>query len=493
MRALEGSNRIRLGVMGIVVAVLLVGVGQSFNSIPMLFAQPTYYGQFNDLAGINRGDKVRIRGATVGTISSLRIDGNHVTVGFTLGKHTIGTQSRLAIRTDTILGTKVLEIEPRGSQPLTTNAVLPLGQSTSTYQIYDAFLDVTKAAAGWDVDAVKQSLNLLSATINHTSPHLSAALHGIAQFSDTLGKRDEQFKHLLADANKAAKIFGDRAADVNKLLVDAHHLLAAINERGQATTELLERVAALSTQVHGLITDNPNLHIALQQLRTVTDLLHKHNADLAELLSVVRNYAAGLSEALGSGPYFKALVVNLIPGQLLQPFIDAAFKRRGIDPEQFWRSTGLPAFQWPDPNGTRLPNGAPPPAPTPREGTPDHPGPAVSPGSPCSYTPPPDVPPRPADPLPCAHLDQGPFGPVPGAYPAPDVATSMPNPAGAPPSSGVPAGAAPGQPPPPLPGTPVPQPVPTAPPGARTEPIGPASYPTAAGGAPLAPLDTGGS
>ena len=141
--------------------VLVVGVGQSFASVPMLFAQPNYYGQFTDSGGLNPGDKVRIAGVDVGTVKSLEIDGDHVVMGFTLGGNQIGTESRLAIRTDTILGKKVLEVDPRGSKILRASGVLPVGQSTTPYQIYDAFFDVTKAAAGWDIDTVKQSLNVL--------------------------------------------------------------------------------------------------------------------------------------------------------------------------------------------------------------------------------------------------------------------------------------------------------------------------------------------
>ncbi len=81
------------------------------------------------------------------------------------------------------------------------------------------------------------------------------------------------------------------------------------------------------------------------------------------------------------------LLVNLLPPWLLQPFVDAAFKKRGIDPEEFWRNAGLPAWRFPDPNGTRFPNGAPAPGPEVLEGTPEHPGPAVVAGHPCSYTP----------------------------------------------------------------------------------------------------------
>jgi phospholipid/cholesterol/gamma-HCH transport system substrate-binding protein len=475
MRTLQPANRVRVGALAIAVVILVVGMGQSFGSLPMLFATASYYAQFSDSGGLSKGDKVRIVGMDVGTVQDVEIDGDHAVMKFSTGTHTIGTESRVAIRTDTLLGKKVLEIEPRGNQPMRPNGVLPLGQSTTPYQIYDAFFDVTKGAAGWNIDTVKQSLNVLSQTINQTYPHLSAALDGVAKFSDIIGKRDEQLKHLLAEARKVASVLGDRSKQINALLRNTQALLAAFNQRGKAIEALLVNVSAFSTQVQGLINDNPNLHHLLEQLRSVTDVLVAHKNDLVSVLNTLRNYTAALSEAVGSGPYFKVMIGNLLPYQILQPWVDAAFKKRGIDPENFWRSAGLPAFKFPDPNGTRFPNGAPPPAPPVLEGTPDHPGPAVAPGSPCSYAPPPDLLPRPGNPMPCAGVDQeqGPFGPN-GPYPVlPDVASSPPNPNGLPPTPGIPIAGRPGAPAPGLPGTPVPLP-PKAPPGARTEPLGPA-------------------
>ncbi len=472
MRSLEPSNRLRIGLMGILVMLLVLGVGQSFTSVPMLFAKPSYYGQFTDTGGINTGDKVRIAGFDVGKVEGLKIDGDHIVIKFSIGTNTIGTESRLAIRTDTLLGKKVLEIEARGNQVLRPGAALPLGQSTTPYQIYDAFFDVTKAASGWDIDTVKQSLHVLSQTIDQTYPNLSPALEGVAKFSDTIGKRDEEIKHLLAQANQVASILGDRSDQIDRLLVNAKTLLAAFNERGQAIDALLGNVAAFSQQVKGLINDNPNLNHVLEQLHTVSDILLQRKDDLARGLVEVGGFLPSLNEAIGSGPFFKVVLHNLAPGWIMQPFVDAAFKKRGLSPEDFWRSAGLPAYRFPDPNGTRFPNGAPPPAPPALEGTPDHPGPAVPPGSPCSYTPAADGLPRPDNPLPCAGATIGPFG-GPG-FPAPiDVATSPPNPDGLPPTPGIPIAGRPGQPAPNVPGTPVPLPA-DAPPGARTEPLAPA-------------------
>src|SRR5271169_42984 len=487
MRTLEPANRVRIGAFAIVVVMLVVGVGQSFSSLPMLFATASYYGQFSDSGGLNKNDKVRIVGMDVGTVQDVKIDGDHVVMKFSTGTHTIGTESRLAIKTDTILGKKVLEIEPRGTQTLRPNGTLPLGQSTTPYQIYDAFFDVTKAAAGWDIDTVKRSLNVLSQTVDQTYPHLSAALDGVAKFSDTIGNRNDQVKHLLAQAHQLADILGDRGEQIDTLLVHANTLLAAVNERGRAISLLLQRISSFSTQVQGLINDNPNLNHVLEQLRIISDILAKHKNDLASVLITIGKFAPALSETNASGPFLNGMITNLLPYWILQPWVDAAFKKRGIDPEEFWRGAGLPAFRFPDPNGTRFPNGAPPPAPPVLEGTPDHPGPAVAPGSPCSYVPPPELLPRPGNPMPCAGVDQGqgPFGPN-GPYPAlPDVASSPPNPDGLPPTPGIPIAGRPGQPPPDLPGTPMP--IAPGPPGGRTEPLGPLPGPAPANPAAAPP------
>lgn len=466
--------------VGIIILTLVVLVGQAFAGLPQLFAKPRYYAEFTDAAGIQAGDKVRISGLDVGNVTSLDIRGDHVRVGFNMGDHVIGYDSRLSIRTDTILGKRVIEIDPRGNKLVYPEGVLPLSQSTTPYQLYDAFSDLTTTTSQWDLQTLKRSLNTLSETVNQSSPNLGAALQGIARFSDTIGKRDQQVKDLLASANKVASVLGNRAGQVDRLLVNAHVLLSAINDRSQAIDYLLENVSAVSQQFAGFVNDNPNLNHVLDQLRVVSDVLARHKDDIATTLVEGAKVATQLNETIASGPFFKVMVVNLVPYWILQPWVDAAFKKRGIDPQEFWRNAGLPAAKFPDPNGTGFANGAPPPAPQLLEGTPENPGPAVPPGSPCSYTPGAGGMPSPGDPLPCAHLSQGPFGGPEFGPPA--VATSAPNPEGVQINHGVPAAAVPGQPGPVVPGAPGPAPA-QGPPGARTVPVP----------QDIAPMDAGGN
>jgi phospholipid/cholesterol/gamma-HCH transport system substrate-binding protein len=322
-------------------------------------------------------------------------------------------------------------------------ATLPLEQSTTPYQLYDAFSDLTKTTAGWDLNAVKKSLNVLSETLDQSSPELAKALDGVARFSDTIGKRDTEFKLLLAQANKVASVVGNRSEQINRLLVNAQVLLATVNARGQAIDYLLQNVSEVSRQFAGFIDDNPNINNVLTQLNVISEVLYKRKQDFADAITIASKFMAGLSESIASGPYFKTLVVNLVPGQLMQPFVDAAFKKRGIDPEEFWRNAGLPAFRFPDPTGAMQPNGAPPAPQQVLEGTPEFPGPAVGPGSPCSYTPTFESM-TPGNPLPCAAATDGPYGAIPGGFPPPNIAISAPVADPASPNHGVPAAVVPG-------------------------------------------------
>lgn len=211
-----------------------------------------------------------------------------------------------------------------------------------------------------------------------------------------------------------AAVVGDRSDQIDALLRNTQTLLAAVNQRSEAISALLVNIAYFGEQVQGLVRDNPTLNLqhVFDEAASITDMLVRRKEDLSEMFTILGRYLTIVNDAVASGPYFKVSTLNLVPFWILQPWVDAAFKKRGISPEEFWRNAGLPEFRYPDPNGTRFANGAPPPAPQVLEGTPEHPGPAVAPGSPCSYAPAAGLFPTPGNPLPCANLDpnEGPFG-----------------------------------------------------------------------------------
>ena len=207
---------------------------------------------------------------------------------------------------------------------------------------------MTKAASGWDTETVKRSLNVLSETIDQTYPHLSAALDGVARFSDTIGKRDDEIQGAAGqrqqdrrrprEPQRADQRAADQRADPARRGQRAQ--LRGQHAAGAGRSVLGRRSRASSTTTRTSTT-------CWSSCAPISDILKERKYDLVDVLSTLSKFTASLAEAIASGPYFKVLLVNLLPPWLLQPFVDSAFKKRGIDPEEFWRNAGLPVVAVP--------------------------------------------------------------------------------------------------------------------------------------------------
>ena len=82
----------------------------------------------------------------------------------------------------------------------------------------------------------------------------------------------------------------------------------------------------MSQQLKGFIADNrATLKPALEKLNGVLTIVDDRKARVQEAIKRLNSYAMSLGESVSSGPFFKAYVVNLLPGQFV-----AAVHRRGV-------------------------------------------------------------------------------------------------------------------------------------------------------------------
>jgi phospholipid/cholesterol/gamma-HCH transport system substrate-binding protein len=331
--SLAEQKLIRVGAIGLIVTVMVILAAQFYEKAPYLNAGALYTGLFADSSGLVVGDKVVVAGVDAGTVQAIELDGERVEIKFTADKLSLGDQTELAIKTKTLLGNKYLQVTSRGDGKLKPTDEIPVSRTRSAYLLTDSLNDLTNTISGLDTDQVTQSLGVLSDTFDRIAPNLGSALDGVGRFSQSIGSRDDLLRDLFGHAEKVTGVLAARSDQLQQLVVDGDQLLGALDQRRAAMDVLLTNVTAVSRQVEGLIDDNKaQLTPVLEQLQQLTGLLEKHKNDLSNSIVPLSQYATSLGESVASGPFFKAYVMNLLPGQFLQPFIDAAFKKRGIDP-----------------------------------------------------------------------------------------------------------------------------------------------------------------
>lgn len=331
-KPLTERNRLAVGAVGIAVVVAMVVAAFSYDRIPLVKGTSDYSAYFAEAGGIKPGSDVRVSGLSVGRVSGVRLDGTKVVVDFTVRSGVeLGDRTEAAIKTETVLGNKMLEITPRGDGEL--SGVIPLDRTTSPYDLPTALGDLTTTISALDTTQLSSALTTLADTFSDTPPELRAALEGVARFSDTLNTRDAQLRHLLADANKVTAVLGKRSDQIAGLVVNANALLHEVLSQRDSVDALMTNITAVSQQISGLVDDNRSqLKPAVDKLNGVLTILDNRKAELRRVLYLLRRYAMSFGEVLGAGPFFKASVVNLPPGQFAQPFIDAAFSDLGLDP-----------------------------------------------------------------------------------------------------------------------------------------------------------------
>jgi phospholipid/cholesterol/gamma-HCH transport system substrate-binding protein len=346
MKTFSERNPVIIGFIGVAV---VVAVALNYQKLPFLNQGKTYSAEFADAGGLFTGAGVEVSGFPSGKVNSIELDGNRVLVNFWVDKNIhVGERSEARIRAKSLLGSKVLEVLPRGDGTL--DGTIPMDRTTSPYQLPDALGDLASTIGGLDTAQLSDSLATLAKTFSNTPEELRTAVQGVSRFAQTLNERDANLRRLLDNAAKATGVLAKRSDQVVSLVRDSNALLAELRTQSAALDQVWRNLSAAAQQLKGFIDENrQELRPALDKLNGVLTLVDNRKERVQLAIKGINTYALSFGESLSSGPFFKAYLANLLPGQFLQPFIDAAFSDLGLDPSVLLPSqlhdpqTGQPA------------------------------------------------------------------------------------------------------------------------------------------------------
>ncbi len=313
------------------------------------------------MGGLRTGNTVEVSGYPVGKVSSIELDEPGARVTFKVDKNIrLGERTEAAIKTKGLLGSKFVQVMPRGEGHLT--GPIPVERTMSPYQLPDALGDLASTISGLNTGQLSESLDTLAQTFADTPADFRNAVQGMARLARTLNQRDVQLRSLLDNAARATGVLANRTDQIAGLVRDTNALLVQLRTQSAAPDQIWANISAVARQLKGFIADNrQELRPALDKLNGVLDIVESRKERLQQAIPLINTYVMSLGESVSSGPFFKAYVVNLLPGQFVQLFIGAALSDLGLDP-----ATLLPSQLTDPPTGQP---GIPPlPMPYPRTG-----------------------------------------------------------------------------------------------------------------------------
>ena len=318
---------LRTGIFGIAIVTCLVLVSFGYTKLPFWPQGQPYTAYFAHAAGIVVGNPVQIYGYTVGEVHSIELDiaNQAAKVGFTVDrKIRVGDQSLVAIKTETVLGQRSVEITPHGAGSITS---IPLARTTTPYTLNNALQDLGHNVGELDQAKFVEALDTLTGAMRDATPHLRAAFDGIAALSRSVNNRDEKVQQLLRHAKSLSGVVAARSGQMNQLITDGNVLFAELVDRRQAIDQLISGIKDLANQLSGFVDDNEEqLGPTLTKLNLVLDNLNERREHISAALTRLPSYSTALGEVVGSGPGFQANVFGVPPPTIGGVLLDAYFQ-----------------------------------------------------------------------------------------------------------------------------------------------------------------------
>ncbi|GAB89616.1 MCE family protein [Gordonia rhizosphera] len=344
----RGDGLVRFGLVGLVLIVLVIAAGLNMAKVSDWFTSLTYQADFTEAAGLSAGATVMVSGVRVGTVSNVELIDGNARVRFGVDHATrLGTTTSAQIRTGSLLGQRILTVEPSGPGTLGPTDVIPVTRTASPYSLNEALDDLTTNTSGIDTANLNKSLETLSSTLDAVAPDLGPTFDGLAALSQGINARNSSLRQLLSATSEVSGLIAARADRINSLIINGNLLLEVLVQRRQAISSLLANTTAVATQLSKLVKDNEQqLKPTLVALNSVVALLERNRDNISQAIPGLAKTSQTQGEAVSAGPFYQAFVANLIPAQVMQPFIDRAF---GLHPESEFP---LPGAQIPLPGGS---------------------------------------------------------------------------------------------------------------------------------------------
>lgn len=308
----EPARQTRAGL--ILIALLAFAMVAAFNLQKFPWVRgASYHAEFADASGIHPGARVEIAGTRVGRVNTVRIDGTKVVVDFDVkGGHRLGKDTTASINVLNLLGEKFLDIRPHGSGRLPEDSVIPLARTTSGYDIVSTLSQLTETTEELDTDRVTEALETVADTLDVAGPEIEGSFEGVARLSKTIAANDADLDRLLEHAESVATTVALHKEDLTELMEQSSIIFGELIRRRDDIHRLLVSARSLADQLRGVAKDNEKqIGPVLRDLQTAVAFLNVREKEISQIVAHYDDYAGGLINIIGTGPWFDAYVPNL--------------------------------------------------------------------------------------------------------------------------------------------------------------------------------------
>jgi phospholipid/cholesterol/gamma-HCH transport system substrate-binding protein len=316
IRVLAGMTGIIL-ILALVTASIRIG-GGAFSGGYSIRAVFTRAGQ-----GLYDGSDVKVRGVTVGSVKSIKLDTNG-DVTLTLHLHSgvrVADTVSASIEPLSVFGPSYVDLAP-GVHELAGPFVSPGYTITHTVPATDLFdvLDRTYGLfAAIDPNDLATVVQTVGDALDGMGPDLAQTIDGLKTIAVAARSDIPSLQTLVVQLGRLTTALAPHAADLPAIAASLNQVLPSIASQPDQVSALLDNVSQVASDLAGVLeTHAPAVNQIVNGLGTVVDTLYDRRTDVPPLVASLGQFFAFLAGIIHSPG--EAVPYGKLPGNI-QGFI----------------------------------------------------------------------------------------------------------------------------------------------------------------------------
>ena len=299
-RPLESYNKTWLGFIAAAVVAVVIGAMLTVHLIGAGYRH--YTAEFLQAAALRAGNPIAVAGIPVGTVTSMKLAGDHVEAGLKIRDGiALGKDSKATIKVTTILGSRYLAVEPNGPASLPHNT-FDLAHTEVPYDLQAALQDATTTFEQVDSDRFAQSLAVLGKQLERLPDVVPQAVQNVNSLSSIIAQRRDQLGQLLKSTEQVTNTLRRQQAGIGNLINQGQDLLGQFVARRAVFHAMMQSLTSLvDTMSQVVVSDRSGLNALLKDMRDFTDIMAQHDDLLRNMLQVTPIFFREAANLTGDG------------------------------------------------------------------------------------------------------------------------------------------------------------------------------------------------
>ncbi len=355
MKPFRERNPIVVGLISVAVLTGLMMFAFSLNRFTFLRGVYAIEADFADAAGLSPENEVRVAGLKVGKVRSIELstksrsgsifDRVRVVMEISSGIR-LGNATEAEIKLKTILGSKFVDLVPRGREPyVVAGQRIPLERTRIPFELYEVTNKTVGTLGELDAKALNDALRELGDLTEDPRGNLGRALQGLASASEGMKDRDAELEELIRSGGTILEVLGSRSESLGQIFDSGAELLGALSSRREALNRFVRGSDRLASELSDLISSTrADLDPALRDLHEVLQVVRKDIVPLEKAVEALGPSANSFGRAFTQGHWgdvwvqsiFDLPIPPILPLGAGLPPSSAVLRASNVDAAEGW-------------------------------------------------------------------------------------------------------------------------------------------------------------